>query len=250
MPAKRVIPCLDIKDGRVVKGVRFQQLRDLGSPVELARRYDAEGADELVFLDIAATEEQRGTREAWVRDVARELTIPFTVGGGVSSLEDIRRLLRAGADKVAINSAALARPEFIEEAAAAFGRQCIVVAVDAASNDRLGWAVYSHGGKRPTGRSAQGWMTEASELGAGEILLTSIDRDGTRSGYDLPLLKVASHLPIPLIASGGAGIPYHFVEALHQGADAVLAAGLFHEGWLTIPQVKRELAAAGFKVRP
>lgn len=250
MPAKRVIPCLDIKDGRVVKGIRFQQLRDLGSPVDLARRYDAEGADEVVFLDIAATEEQRGTRETWVRDVARELQIPFTVGGGVASLEDIRRLLRAGADKVAINSAALERPEFIVEAAAAFGRQCIVVAVDVASNDRLGWAVFSHGGKRPTGRSAQGWLAEAAELGAGEILLTSIDRDGTRSGYDLPLLKVASQIPVPLIASGGAGIPYHFVEALEQGADAVLAAGLFHEGWLTITQVKRELAAAGFKVRP
>ncbi len=249
MVAKRVIPCLDVKDGLVVKGVRFQQLRELGSPVEMARRYDAEGADELVFLDIAATEEKRSTQEAWVREVARELRIPFTVGGGVSSVEDFRRLLRAGADKIAINSAALARPDLINEAAAIFGRQCVVVAVDVARDEQLGWTVFSHGGKQPTGRGAQAWLAEAYERGAGEILLTSIDRDGTHAGYDLPLLKVASQLSIPIIASGGAGAVLHFVEALHEGADAVLAASLFHDGVLSIPALKKELVTAGFKVR-
>jgi cyclase len=250
MPAKRIIPCLDVKDGRVVKGVQFQHLRDLGSPVELARRYDREGADELVFLDISATLEGRATQEAWVREVAHELSIPFTVGGGVRSVDDIRRLLRAGADKVAINTAALERPALLEEAAAQFGRQCIVVAVDVARGEGLGWSVFSHGGKRPTERDAQAWLAEACELGAGEILLTSIDRDGTRTGYDLPLLTVASQLPVPLIASGGAGTTLHFIEALQLGADAVLAASLFHEGILPISRLKKELAAFGFKVRP
>lgn len=250
MPAKRVIPCLDVKHGRVVKGVQFQQLRDLGSPIELARRYDREGADELVFLDIAASEENRATQEAWVREVARELSIPFTVGGGVRSVEDFRRLLRAGADKVAVNTAALERPALLEEAAAVFGRQCVVVAVDVAKNDQLGWSVFSHGGKRATGRDAQEWMAEACERGAGEILLTSIDRDGTRTGYDLPLLTIASQLPVPLIASGGAGTTLHFIEAFRHGADAVLAASLFHEGILPIPRLKKELADFGFKVRP
>lgn len=250
MPAKRIIPCLDVKDGRVVKGVQFKNLRDLGSPVELAQRYDAEGADELVFLDISASDEGRATQENWVREVARELRIPFTVGGGVRSVEDVRRLLRAGADKVAINTAALERPSLLEEAAAVFGRQCIVIAVDVAQDERLGWTVFSHGGKRPTGRDAQTWLAEACERGAGEVLLTSIDRDGTHSGYDLPLLRVATRLPIPVIASGGAGAVLHFIEAFHEGADAVLAASLFHDGTLPIPFLKKELALAGFKVRP
>ena len=250
MAAKRVIPCLDVKDGRVVKGVKFQGLRDLGSPVELAARYDAEGADELVFLDISATLESRGTQEAWVREVARTLSIPFTVGGGVRSVEDVRRLLRAGADKVAINSAALERPELVMEAADIFGRQCIVAAVDAARDESLGWRVFSHGGKRPTERSAATWLPALVELGAGELLLTSIDRDGTGEGFDLELLRLAALEPVPVIASGGAGTATHFAEALRAGAEAVLAATLFHEGLLPIPTLKTFLAEAGFTVRP
>lgn len=251
MPAKRVIPCLDVKDGRVVKGVQFKELRDLGSPVELAARYDEAGADELVFLDIAATLESRGTQEAWVREVARTLSIPFTVGGGVRSVEDVRRLLRAGADKVAINSAALERPELIWEAAEIFGRQCVVLAVDVARDPDLGWRVYSHGGKRPTNRSAAEWLTcAATELGAGEILLTSIDRDGTLAGFDLELLDQMASLPVPVIASGGAGSLQHFADALTHGADAVLAATLFHEGTILIPDLKNFLTDSGFEVRP
>ncbi|HJW32087.1 MAG TPA: imidazole glycerol phosphate synthase subunit HisF [Holophagaceae bacterium] len=251
MPAKRVIPCLDVKDGRVVKGVQFKELRDLGSPVELAARYDEAGADELVFLDIAATLESRGTQEAWVREVARTLSIPFTVGGGVRSVEDVRRLLRAGADKVAINSAALERPELIWEAAEIFGRQCVVLAVDVARDPELGWRVFSHGGKRPTNRAASEWLTcAATELGAGEILLTSIDRDGTLAGFDLELLDQVASLPVPIIASGGAGSLRHFSDALTHGADAVLAATLFHEGTILIPDLKTFLADSGFEVRP
>ncbi len=251
MPAKRVIPCLDVKDGRVVKGVQFKELRDLGSPVELAARYDEAGADELVFLDIAATLESRGTQEAWVREVARTLSIPFTVGGGVRSVEDVRRLLRAGADKVAINSAALERPELIWEAAEIFGRQCVVLAVDVARDPELGWRVFSHGGKRPTHRAAAEWLTcAATELGAGEILLTSIDRDGTLAGFDLELLGQMASLSVPVIASGGAGALQHFADALTHGADAVLAATLFHEGTIQIPDLKTFLTDSGFEVRP
>lgn len=249
MPAKRIVPCLDVKNGRVVKGIQFKQLRDLGSPVELAKRYDKDGADELVFLDIAASLENRGTREAWVRGVARELSIPFTVGGGVSSAEDARLLLRAGADKVSVNTAASNRPELVTELAEAFGRQCVVAAVDVKRDPELGWRVYLKGGTEPTERSAIEWLWQLNELGAGEILLTSMDRDGTLDGFDLELLEQASKLPIPLIASGGAGKDIHFLEALQHGADAVLAATLFHEGILPIPTLKTYLAQHGVVTR-
>ncbi len=249
MPAKRVVPCLDVKQGRVVKGVQFQGLRDIGHPVELARRYDADGADELVFLDIAASLEQRGTRESWVREVAHELSIPFTVGGGVTKVEDARSLLRAGADKVAVNSAASLRPALVTELADAFGRQCVVAAVDVKRDAELGWRVYLKGGTEPTERSAKDWLWELNELGAGEILLTSMDRDGTGDGFDLDLLDWASELPIPLIASGGAGNERHFLDALHHGADAVLAATLFHENLLPIPRLKTYLADHGLSIR-
>lgn len=249
MPAKRVIPCLDVQHGRVVKGVRFQNLRDLGHPAELAARYDLEGADELVFLDISATAERRATQEAWVREVAQTLSIPFTVGGGVRSLEDIQRLLRAGADKVAINSAAVTAPEFVEAAAARFGRQCIVASVDAKADPDLGWRVFVKGGQEPTDKAVLPWLAELEALGAGELLLTSIDRDGTLEGFDLDLLGRTSQLSIPLIASGGAGTPAHFLEALQGGADAVLAATLFHERTLTVPALKAFLATHGVQVR-
>ena len=249
MPAKRIIPCLDVKQGRVVKGVQFKDLRDLGHPVDLARRYDAEGADELVFLDIAASLENRGTREAWVREAARELSIPFTVGGGVSSVQDARSLLRAGADKVAVNTAAALRPALVSELADAFGRQCVVAAVDVKRDVDLGWRVFLKGGTEPTDRAALDWLWELNELGAGEILLTSMDRDGTGDGFDVQLLDLASQLPIPLIASGGAGLEIHFLEALEHGADAVLAATLFHEGILPIPRLKAYLAQNDVSVR-
>jgi cyclase len=249
MPAKRIIPCLDVKQGRVVKGVQFKDLRDLGNPVQLARRYDVEGADELVFLDISASLENRATREVWVRDVARELSIPFTVGGGVSHVQDARSLLRAGADKVAVNTAAALRPALVSELADAFGRQCVVAAVDVKRDAELGWRVYLKGGTEPTNRSALDWLYELNELGAGEILLTSMDRDGTGEGFDIQLLDQASQLPIPLIASGGAGREIHFLEALEHGADAVLAATLFHEGILPISRLKAYLAHNDLSVR-
>lgn len=249
MPAKRVIPCLDVKNGRVVKGVQFQNLRDLGHPAELAARYDLEGADELVFLDISATQERRSTMEAWVKEVAQTLSIPFTVGGGIRIVDDIRSLLRAGADKVAINSAAVENPALIREAAGIFGRQCIVAAVDAKRDPDLGWRVYVNGGANPTERAVLPWLDELEHLGAGEILLTSIDRDGTQKGFDLDLIESTSRLSIPLIASGGAGTQDHFLEALHHGADAVLAATLFHERTLTIPGLKLWLASQGVQVR-
>lgn len=249
MPAKRVIPCLDVKHGRVVKGVQFKELRDLGHPVDLARRYDAEGADELVFLDITASLENRSTREAWVREVACGLSIPFTVGGGVSSVAEARSLLRAGADKVAVNTAALLRPGLVTELAEAFGRQCVVAAVDVKRDPELGWRVFMRGGTQPTDRPALSWIWELNDLGAGELLLTSMDRDGTGDGFDLPLLDQAADLPLPLIASGGAGLEIHFLEALEHGADAVLAATLFHEGILPIPQLKAYLARNDLSVR-
>ncbi len=249
MPAKRIIPCLDVKQGRVVKGVQFKELRDLGHPAELARRYDAEGADELVFLDIAASLENRGTREAWVREVAHELSIPFTVGGGVTSVADARSLLRSGADKVGVNTAASLRPALVTELADAFGRQCVVAAVDVKRDAELGWRVYLKGGTEPTARAALDWLWELNDLGAGEILLTSMDRDGTGDGFDVQLLDELSALPIPLIASGGAGLEVHFLEALQHGADAVLAATLFHEGILPIPRLKAYLAENGVSVR-
>ncbi len=249
MAAKRIIPCLDVKDGRVVKGVKFQNLRDMGRPAELACRYDLEGADEVVFLDISATDENRATQESWVRDVAHALSIPFTVGGGVGSVEDMRRLLRAGADKVGINTAAVKNPSLIAEAASVFGRQCIVVAIDVARDPDLGWRVFVNGGKKATELDAVGWMDRVTELGAGEILLTSMDRDGTLEGFDLELLQKAGRLSIPVIASGGAGTEAHFLEALQHGADAVLAATLFHEGTLPIPRLKAFLAENGVSVR-
>lgn len=249
MAAKRVIPCLDVKDARVVKGVKFQNLRDMGHPAELACRYDLEGADEVVFLDISATNESRGTQEDWVKEVAHALSIPFTVGGGVTCVEDVRRLLRAGADKVAINSAAVRNPQLLTEAADIFGRQCIVLAIDAARDKKLGWRVHVNGGKVPTEIDAVEWMERGTELGAGEILLTSIDRDGTLEGFDLELLQKAGRLSIPVIASGGAGTEAHFLDALQNGADAVLAATLFHEGTLPIPKLKTYLAEHGVLVR-
>ncbi|MBS1784067.1 MAG: imidazole glycerol phosphate synthase subunit HisF [Acidobacteria bacterium] len=250
MPARRIIPCLDVKGGRVVKGVRFEGLRDLGDPVTLATRYDAEGADELVFLDISATEERRSTQGTWVQAVARSLSIPFTVGGGVASVDDARALLRAGADKVAVNSAAVARPELIQELAAVFGAQCVVAAVDLKRDAELGWRVFVAGGKRATDFSAREWLPRLVELGAGELLLTSMDRDGTGEGFDLDLLRLASSLGVPLIASGGAGSEGHFLDALDAGADALLAATLFHEDTLPIPRLKAFLTAQGQEIRP
>ncbi len=249
MPAKRVIPCLDVKNGRVVKGVQFKNLRDLGSPIELARRYDHEGADEVVFLDISASEEDRATQETWVRQVARELTIPFAVGGGVSKVEDFSRLLRNGADKVALNTAAVRNPGLVRQAAALVGSQCVVAAVDVKRDSECGWRVFIKGGKEATNLAALPWLQRLQELGAGEILLTSMDRDGTLEGFDLELLREATKLNIPLIASGGAGQESHFLDALEAGADAVLAATLFHEGTLPIPHLKRYLSERGQLMR-
>jgi cyclase len=250
MAAKRIIPCLDVKDARVVKGIHFKGLRDMGNPAEMGVRYGQEGADELVFLDIAASNEGRTTREAWVEEVAGTLSIPFTVGGGVSSVEGIRRLLRAGADKVALNTAAIAEPRLVAQAAGVFGRQCVVVAVDVARDPELGWRVFSKGGTVPTGLGAAAWLRELEDLGAGEILLTSIDRDGTEAGFDLDLLDLAASLGIPVIASGGAGSREHFLEAFRHGAEGALAATLFHEERLSIAGLKTFLAQQGIEVRP
>lgn len=250
--ARRIIPCLDVDDGRVVKGVRFVAIRDAGDPVEVARRYDAEGADELCFLDITASHQGRDTLIAVVRQVAEQVFIPLTVGGGVRTVEDVRRLLMAGADKVSINSAAVARPALIEEAAGFFGAQAIVVAIDARSRaDGPGWEVYTHGGRRGTGLDAVAWATHVAQLGAGEILLTSMDRDGTRAGFDLALTRaVADAVPVPVIASGGVGNLDHLrAGVVEGGADAVLAASIFHFGECTIGQAKAHLAAAGVEVR-
>jgi len=249
MPAKRIIPCLDVRGGRVVKGVMFSDLRDAGDPVELAARYEEEGADELVFLDISATEEQRKPLYRVVRDVAGSITVPFTVGGGVSSVEDFGRLLDSGADKVSINTAAVRDPSLIAAASREYGSQAVVVAIDAKRRDGW-WEVRVVGGKEPTGIDAAEWAERAASLGAGEILLTSIDRDGTRLGYDLELTSAAlSRVSVPVIASGGAGSPEHFLEAFRVGADAALAAGLFHYGGLRIGDLKAYLAARGVEVR-
>jgi len=248
---KRIIPCLDVKDGRVVKGVQFVDLRDAGDPVEAAVAYDAQGADELVFLDITASHEDRSIMLDVVRRTAEVLYIPFTVGGGLRTVEDVRMLLRAGAEKVSFNTAALARPAVIRESAEQFGSQCIVVAIDARrEGDR--WGVYTHGGRRPTGRNAIEWAQEAAAHGAGEILLTSMDRDGTKDGYDLELTRaVADAVTVPVIASGGAGTLEHFREAFAEaGASAALAASLFHFGTYTIGEVKSYLAEHGLEVRP
>jgi imidazole glycerol-phosphate synthase subunit HisF len=252
MLAKRVIPCLDVKGGRVVKGVRFVELRDAGDPVEAARAYDAQGADELVFLDITASHENRDTMLDVVRRTAEGIYMPLTVGGGVRTVDDVRRLLRAGADKVSLNTAALERPAVIREAAERFGSQCIVVAIDARRTvPAPTWGVFTHGGRRSVGRDAIAWAQEAVEQGAGEILLTSMDRDGTKDGYDLELTRaVAQAVTVPVIASGGAGSLEHFCEAVTEGgADAALAASLFHFGIHTIAEVKRYLADRGVEVR-
>jgi len=253
MLAKRIIPCLDVKDGRVVKGVNFVNLRDAGDPVEQAKIYDAARADELVFLDITATHENRDTVSDMVRAVADNVFIPFTVGGGLRTVDDIRTILLAGADKVSVNSAAVRRPEFINEGATRFGSQCIVVAIDAKQTGRTpsGWEVYVTGGRTPTGLDVLAWAQEAEKQGAGEILLTSMDTDGTLDGYDIPLTRaVADRVQIPVIASGGAGSLEHFAEVLTEGnADAALAASLFHYGQLTIADVKRYLIERGIPVR-
>ena len=255
MLAKRIIPCLDIDRGRVVKGIRFVSLVDAGDPVEQARAYDAEGADELVFLDITASSGERSIIIDLVRHVADEVFIPLTVGGGLDSIEDIRAVLRAGADKVSVNTAAVSRPSLISSGAETFGSQCIVVAIDArrreAHDPGKGWEVYTHGGRKNAGLDALEWAVRAEQLGAGEILLTSMDRDGTRDGYDVELTRaVSSAVRIPVIASGGAGRLEHFYEALAEGAaSAVLAASLFHFGQYKIAEVKEFLRARGFVVR-
>jgi cyclase len=250
MLCKRLIPCLDVKDGRVVKGVRFLDLRDAGDPVAAALAYDAQGADELVFLDITASHEGRAIMLDVVRRTAEGIYMPLTVGGGIRSLEDIRALLRAGADKVSLNTAALERPALITEAARAFGSQCIVVAIDAKSVNSH-WEVFTHGGRRPTGRDAVAWAREAAALGAGEILLTSMDRDGTGDGYDLGLTRaVADAVSVPVIASGGAGELAHLRDAVVDGrADAALVASLFHFGQHTVAEAKGYLAERGVAVR-
>jgi imidazole glycerol-phosphate synthase subunit HisF len=250
MLAKRVIPCLDVKDGRVVKGVQFVNLRDAGDPVEAAIAYDAQGADELVFLDITASHENRDIMLDVVARTAEGIYMPLTVGGGIRSIDDVRTLLRAGADKVSLNTAALQRPELIREAAERFGSQCIVVAIDARIR-HIGWEVYTHGGRRPTGRDALEWAREATRLGAGEILLTSMDRDGTKDGYDLELTRaIATGVDVPVIASGGAGSLEHLWEGLVEGgADAVLAASIFHFGIHTIAEAKAALRERGVAVR-
>jgi imidazole glycerol-phosphate synthase subunit HisF len=278
MLSKRIIPCLDVKDGRVVKGVQFVDLRDAGDPVEAALAYDAQEADELVFLDITASHEDRSIMLDVVRRTAEGIYMPLTVGGGLRSVDDVRLLLRAGADKVSLNTAAIERPQVIQEAAESFGSQCIVVAIDARRTPLVGktgrpeprapqtrppatvpeqagpattYTVYTHGGRRPTGRDAIAWAQEAVSLGAGEILLTSMDRDGTKDGYDLELTRAVSlAVSVPVIASGGAGTLEHFQEALTEGlADAALAASLFHFGTYTIGEVKEYLAERGVEVR-
>jgi cyclase len=253
--AKRVIPCLDVKDGRVVKGVQFVDLRDAGDPVEAALAYDAQGADELVFLDITASHEARDTMLDVVRRTAEGIYMPLTVGGGIRTVEDVRRLLRAGADKISLNTAALERPALIREAVERFGSQCIVVAIDARREggrpDQPRWGVYTHGGRRPAGRDALEWAREAMALGAGEILLTSMDRDGTKDGYDIELTRAVSQsVSVPVIASGGAGSLEHLYEGLVDGcADAALAASIFHFGTHTIAEAKAYLRGRGVEVR-
>ncbi|AJE51500.1 imidazole glycerol phosphate synthase subunit HisF [Paenibacillus polymyxa] len=252
MLAKRIIPCLDVKDGRVVKGVNFVNLRDAGDPVELAALYDREGADEIVFLDISASVEGRATMEEVVRQTAGEIAIPFTVGGGISHVDDMKRILRAGADKIGVNTAAVRNPQLIAEGARSFGSQCIVVAIDAKYNEAWGeWEVYTHGGRTPSGIRALAWAKEAEHLGAGEILLTSMNADGTKDGFDLPLTSAVSDIVgIPVIASGGAGKQEHFYDVFTSGkADAGLAATIFHYKEIGIPELKRDLKRRGVEIR-
>jgi cyclase len=248
---KRVIPCLDVDRGRVVKGIGFVDLRDAGDPVELAARYDAAGADELVLLDITATADKRATVVELARRAADEVFVPFTIGGGIRSVADAQAVLDAGADKVSVNSAALAAPELIDELAATFGAQCVVLAIDAKRSGDGSCEAYVAGGRTPTGRDAVGWASEGESRGAGEILLTSMDRDGTNAGYDLELTSaVARAVGVPVIASGGAGNLTHLGDALDAGADAVLCASIFHYGHHTVAEVKRHLAEYGVPVRP
>ena len=251
MFTKRIIPCLDVNNGRVVKGVNFVDLKDAGDPVEIARAYDAAGADELVFLDITASCEERDTVVDMVRQVAANVFIPFTVGGGIRTVEDFRKLLREGADKISVNSAAIDRPELITEAAEKFGSQCVVVAIDAKRRQDGGWNIYKHGGRLDTGIDAIEWAKKVEKLGAGEILLTSMDCDGTKAGYDIELTRaIADAVSVPVIASGGAGTLEHFYDALTEGgADAALAASLFHYKELEIREVKEYLAGRNVPVR-
>lgn len=252
--AKRIIPCLDVDKGRVVKGVQFVDIRDAGDPVEIARRYNEQGADEITFLDITASHEARDTTLMTVERMAGEVFIPLTVGGGVRELQDIRNLLNAGADKVAINSAAIHNPEFVGEAAQRFGSQCIVVAIDAKQvrqGDEPRWEIFTHGGRKPTGINAIEWAEKMTALGAGEILLTSMDRDGTKNGFDLDLTsRISDSVPVPVIASGGVGQLQHLVDGIIEGrADAVLAASIFHFGEHTVPEAKQYMAECGVDIR-
>ena len=249
--AKRIIPCLDVADGRVVKGINFVNLRDAGDPVEVARRYDEQGADELAFLDIKASVESRGLLYDMIEAVADQVFIPLTVGGGVSHVDDIRALLNAGADKVSINTAAVKDPELVSEASRRYGAQCIVVAIDARQSGAGRWEVYTHGGRNPTGIDAVDWARRMTARGAGEILLTSMDRDGAKSGFDLALTRaVVDAVDVPVIASGGVGTLEHLVEGITAGgADAVLAASIFHYGEFTVGEAKRAMAAAGIEIR-
>ncbi|ALC88858.1 imidazole glycerol phosphate synthase [Bacillus sp. FJAT-18017] len=252
MLTKRIIPCLDVKDGRVVKGIQFVQLRDAGDPVEMAKFYDEQGADELVFLDISASHEGRKTMVEVVRQTASELAIPFTVGGGINSLEDMKTILRGGADKVSLNTAAVQNPELIKQGADYFGSQCIVVAVDAKYEPEWGtWQVYTHGGRKPTGIKALDWVKQAEALGAGEFLLTSMNCDGEKSGFDIALTKAVSEaVSVPVIASGGAGNAAHFAEVFREGkADAALAASIFHYKETSVAEVKQFLKKEGVEVR-
>jgi len=251
MLTKRIIPCLDVTAGRVVKGVNFVELRDAGDPVEIARRYDEQGADELTFLDITASSDDRDLILHVIEAVAEQVFIPLTVGGGVREVADVRRLLNAGADKISINTAAIARPELVAEASARYGAQCIVVAIDAKAVAPERWEVFTHGGRRPTGLDAIEWARRVEALGAGEILLTSMDRDGTKQGFDLPLTRaVADAVGIPVIASGGVGNLQHLADGVTEGrADAVLAASIFHFGEYTVQQAKRYMAERGIPVR-
>lgn len=253
--AKRIIPCLDVDKGRVVKGVKFLDIRDAGDPVEIARRYDEQGADEITFLDITASHEGRATMVHTVERMASQVFIPLTVGGGIRTLEDIRTMLNAGADKVSINTAAVFNPEFVGEAAAKFGSQCIVVAIDAkrvsAEGEPGRWEIFTHGGRKPTGLDAIAWAQKMVALGAGEILLTSMDRDGTKNGFDLPLVRgVSDGVSVPVIASGGVGNLQHLADGVLQGhADAVLAASIFHFGEYTVGDAKRYMAERGIEMR-
>jgi len=248
----RIIPCLDVDAGRVVKGTNFVDLRDAGDPVELAARYDEMGADEIVFLDITASSDARDTMVELASHTAEEVFIPFTIGGGIRSVDDARQLLRVGADKVSVNTSAVARPELISDIADEFGTQCVVLAIDARQVEGGAWEVFTHGGRKPTGLDAVSWAAEAEQLGAGEILLTSMDRDGTRQGFDLPLTRaVVDACNLPVIASGGVGTLEHLVDGvLDGGADAVLAASIFHFGQHTVREAKELMAASGINVRP